>query len=1012
MASTDITSTSSLDSRQINCAFLITKHDKLKLLPSSGSFVITPIEKGIRLYFPRDSNRTVFTWYSPDTTLTSSDNYHITIEIPTGGFVEEIRQLTEDETRTLGLAPHPDLNNFHVLNIKLLQNFSTNIVGFGLPFDAATDEVHGWVNNGAPIHGVASLAEILQQNSFTILLRATEAEVARWVQNMNIHRTTLDYGYGKDQTWNLKRYEKQIPNNRGLAFTPTIRFEDTNQRDTALTQVHVQDKINEESERGSVRFACLLEPGKFYKGKHWRAVTRGLRGDRSNMTIRFMNRAHGEVWEAKHLCYGLTKHLKDVIITDRIPLGLIQPPKGQPGHAFSPIHHDEYPGVEMDVTRDAVRLCFQRNMKGEKNRVDAVNRLSKKPWPCAIDISAPRKQAIFNTLLVGQGIWASSQLGLNMEFPPLDLFHDVPVEVQDACLELVFEDDRDRARQYFSKLHFGFGLVSGPPGSGKSNLASVLTILMCYNESIKRVYVSAASNEATTNILNRMDSISTDITHNLNGQHKGLMLVRGFSHRDEVKNCLDALSGISFEDDAVWNPTPWRFKLSLCWWTLRALGASTVPPLTPDDNQELWDLHQQLNALAVPGPVPNAVSEFEPLVKIAQGPASTIPKAHSKKLSQLMKLVLDCADVVATTPAASNSKMYKSYNAEKARAVVFDEAATMFLSDGLMVFGNTPRPMIAIGDPEQLAPVLPTEIEMLHDKRDKREAKDLGESNFPTNRFAKFAQLSWLTHFIHLGWPVFHLYTQHRMVKGLFDMSIDTVYRDIKPQFKYSPLCELVNFPIAVKVEKYMNINYHVPSCTAGRLQPIFFDCRDCPSCNFPNKASRLNPRQADCMAKFLIEMISDLSLDPADIAVLTPYVANRGAIRKRFFKDDVLKKIQCSTFDGFQGKEAQVVLVSLCVDQKTGPSFVGNPRKLNVALTRQRSSLLIFGDLGMNRYEFREKQEAESKNEGSDHFDHTLFRTVFRMISDSRRIVTLYGDLKIDLSVYEKRLQSSSEFL
>jgi hypothetical protein len=43
------------------------------------------------------------------------------------------------------------------------------------------------------------------------------------------------------QTWNLKRYEKQIPNNRGLAFTPTIRFEDTNQRDTALTQVHVQD---------------------------------------------------------------------------------------------------------------------------------------------------------------------------------------------------------------------------------------------------------------------------------------------------------------------------------------------------------------------------------------------------------------------------------------------------------------------------------------------------------------------------------------------------------------------------------------------------------------------------------------------------------------------------------------------------------------------------------------------------------------------------------------------------
>ncbi|KAM0256001.1 hypothetical protein ACHAPA_012316 [Fusarium lateritium] len=740
------------------------------------------------------------------------------------------------------------------------------------------------------------------------------------------------------------------------------------------------------------------------------------------MTVRFMNReptAHGPtIWEAKHLSFGLTKHLKGVNMKDRIPLGLIQPLKGQPGHALSPIHHEGYPGVK-DVERDSVRLCFQRSMVGEKNRVDAVSRLSGQPWPCAIedDLSAFRKQETFNTLLVGQGLWKASNLSLEMNFPPLDLFQSVPVEVQQACLELVFEDDRDRVRQYFSKLHFGFGLVSGPPGTGKSNLASVLTILMCFNESIQRVYVSAASNGATTNILNRMDSIAKDITQKLSDsghQVKGLMLVRGFSYKDELKNCLDALSGISFEEDVVWNPTAWRFKLSLCWWTLRALGATTVPPLTSNDNQELWELHQKLNALIVPGPVPkNKLSEFAPLVKIAQGQtvSTTPPKLHSEKLSRLMKLVLSCSNIVATTPAASNSKMYKSYNTDKARAVVFDEAATMFLSDGLIVFGNTPRPMIAIGDPEQLAPVLPTEIEMLHDKRDKRESDDREEYKFPTNRFAKFAKLSWLTHFVYLGWPVFHLYTQHRMAKGLFDMSIDTVYRHMKPQFKYSPLCDLVNFPIGVKVEEYMNVKYHVPSCSAGHLQPIFFDCHNCPSCNFPQKASRLNPRQVDCMAKFLIEMIQDLSLSPVDIAILTPYVANRGAIRKRFFEDNILKKIECSTFDGFQGKEAQVVLVSLCVDRVSGPSFVGNPRKLNVAMTRQRSSLLIFGDLGMNESKFRRGQEAESKNEGSNHFDHTLFRTVFRMISDSRRVVTLYGDPEIDLTEYKKRLESSSEF-
>lgn len=39
----------------------------------------------------------------------------------------------------------------------------------------------------------------------------------------------------------MERYNKQIPANRGAAFPPTIRFNNGNERDTALTQTHVQD---------------------------------------------------------------------------------------------------------------------------------------------------------------------------------------------------------------------------------------------------------------------------------------------------------------------------------------------------------------------------------------------------------------------------------------------------------------------------------------------------------------------------------------------------------------------------------------------------------------------------------------------------------------------------------------------------------------------------------------------------------------------------------------------------
>lgn len=42
-------------------------------------------------------------------------------------------------------------------------------------------------------------------------------------------------------TWDMTRYNYQIPRNRGQGFSPRVHYDDFNQRDTALTQMHVQD---------------------------------------------------------------------------------------------------------------------------------------------------------------------------------------------------------------------------------------------------------------------------------------------------------------------------------------------------------------------------------------------------------------------------------------------------------------------------------------------------------------------------------------------------------------------------------------------------------------------------------------------------------------------------------------------------------------------------------------------------------------------------------------------------
>jgi hypothetical protein len=762
------------------------------------------------------------------------------------------------------------------------------------------------------------------------------------------------------------------------------------------------------------------------------------------MSITFQKREHkveGKrfepvTWEAVHLYFGATDELVGVNVRNSIPLGIIRPEKGKPGHNFQPIAYEEYGAINDKSRRDAVTLNLRVSLHGDELRVGAVNRLSSpKVWPSLMkdDPLVFRKQAIFNELLIGKGLWDLHNEGLQVDLPSFDLLQDVPVKLRDTCFEQIFEDDRPRVCQYFGDLHMGLGLVSGPPGTGKSHLASILVMMMCFNHSIKHVYVSAASNGSTDNILDRIDNIATNTTQRLiedGCEIKHLMLVRGYSVNEEVQNCTRGLSGLLFAEHDVWSPSSWRFERSLCWWTLRALGWRGVPPLTIDDNAELWELHEKLNALSSPDTANSDLSEFKDLVQLAQGDNSfdeykqvvRSQDAHHKALRQLMKFVVHCANVVATTPAMSSNWLYESFNSTKARAVVFDEAATMFCADALLVYGNTPRPMIAIGDPKQLAPVLSTTTEKLHtaferyyDYRRERWRTKRRDEGPPVNRFAEFAKISWLSWFIHLGWPVFHLYTQHRMAEGLFDLSLNTVYKSLKPNFKYSTLCRPANFPIGIDVEDYLKETYRIPAPSDGTLQPVFFNCTNSPCRQYPDNSSRLNPRQADLIAKQLVRMMKKLVLSSADIAVLTPYRANLRALGKRFRREELLQDIVCSTFDGFQGREAQIVVLALCVTKETGPACVAAERSLNVAMTRQRSSLLIFGDITTTEklpWVSRHDDDYSELKASTEWHKQQVFWDVFGLIRQSKRIVKLEGNPAADPDSYWERLETSTQIL
>lgn len=52
---------------------------------------------------------------------------------------------------------------------------------------------------------------------------------------------------------------------------------------------------------------------------------------------------------------------------------------------------------------------------------------------------------------------------------------------------------------------------------------------------------------------------------------------------------------------------------------------------------------------------------------------------------------------------------------------------------------------------------------------------------------------------------------------------------------------------------------------------------------------------------------------------------------------------VEVDTVDSFQGREKDIIIISCVRTEDTG--FLKNPKRLNVALTRARHSLLIIGD-------------------------------------------------------------------
>ena len=137
----------------------------------------------------------------------------------------------------------------------------------------------------------------------------------------------------------------------------------------------------------------------------------------------------------------------------------------------------------------------------------------------------------------------------------------------------------------------------------------------------------------------------------------------------------------------------------------------------------------------------------------------------------------------------------------------------------------------------------------------------------------------------------------------------------------------------------------------------VWLDTADChfEEDQLTDSMSRINKDEATLLVSTLQKYIEKIGkervLDESiDFGLISPYKSQvqyiRGLIKRNVSFKPFRRLITVHTVDGFQGQERDVIMISLVrANNKGRIGFLGDLRRMNVAITRARMKLMILGD-------------------------------------------------------------------
>jgi senataxin len=310
---------------------------------------------------------------------------------------------------------------------------------------------------------------------------------------------------------------------------------------------------------------------------------------------------------------------------------------------------------------------------------------------------------------------------------------------------------------------------------------------------------------------------------------------------------------------------------------------------------------------------------------------STVSRQNEINRRRYQQEIIDGAHVLCATLSGSGHDMFRNLNVEF-ETVIIDEAAQCIELSALIPLKYGCSKCILVGDPEQLPPTVLS-----------RSAQSFG---YEQSLFVRMQRN-------HPG--DIHL--------------LDTQYR-MHPEISLFPSQQFYNSRL-IDGEGMARLRQQ-PWHASTILGPYrFFDVE-----GVQTKEARghsfINIPELNAAIKLYSRLKADYkNYDfTGKIGIITSYKAQLNELKSRFarqFGDGIFDEIEFNTTDAFQGREREIIIFS-CVRAKAtgGIGFLGDIRRMNVGLTRAKSSLWVLGDSrSLQQGEFWNRLISDAKSRG-----------------------------------------------